>query len=515
MVSLGFCQLSCLLFLIKIDIAFTANSDCLDNEFEDERGNCLPCKQCGPGQELSEDCGSGRDPQCVPCRPSRYKEDRGHQRCLRCLPCFVINRVLKVNCTPTVNSVCGDCLPGFYSKTRIGGLQELECFPCTTNTPPTESQCQPRPGSGQPTSTVSPPRDPVVLVAVVMVALALIVVTLVTFSVLCCGRFFKTQCQKAFRRSQNFGGQPGRVTERWETARSSREEQPIPPCCFGPPETCKQVQERALHEVLAVANKTSPSTQARCNEHCFPQPSVELSPLPPAPVKPHYTRSVSETQPLIRNSGCSDCFSGCSPASDPSHVTGEHPSTQTHSCASEQQQWSHAPVECTELDLQNYSEDGFSAGDHAAPNRSHGSMPATRSHNCVSIDMTRDGHISPDVKKPRSTCRHLPHKTTTCEDLVSQLNGVTSGLQISHIPSQLVVSLGLALDPAMPGLKDFRAVGAALGVPSQLVNHMQGFESLHTHLSASSSCTLLHLAQALKDMGRTDALSLICKHFQQ
>uniref|UniRef100_F7D7R4 Ectodysplasin A2 receptor n=1 Tax=Xenopus tropicalis TaxID=8364 RepID=F7D7R4_XENTR len=262
-------QLFCLLFLTELGLIFNSASGCLESEFEDASGKCVPCTQCGPGQELSEDCGSERDLRCVPCRPGRYKEDRGHQRCLRCLPCHIINRVLKANCTLTTNSVCGECLLGYYSKTRIGGLQELECFPCTAHTPSTESQF----------STPSPPRDPVVLVAVIAVTLSLLVVALVTFSVICCGRFFKSQCQRG--------------------------------------------------------NILNPK-----------QPSVELCMLPSDPVKPYYKRSVSETQPLIRNSACSDCFSSQEPQS-----------TAARSCATEQQHWSHAPVECTELDLQNFSSD--------------------------------------------------------------------------------------------------------------------------------------------------------------
>ncbi|XP_063287061.1 tumor necrosis factor receptor superfamily member 27 [Pelobates fuscus] len=514
MATFGFWQLVYLLVLIQIGLVFTVNADCQENEFEDERGNCLPCKQCGPGQELSEDCGNGRDAQCVPCRPGRYKEDRGHQRCLRCLPCAVINRVLKVNCTPTMNSICGDCLPGFYSKTRIGGLQELECFPCTSNTPSTEPQCQSRPASLQPVSTVSPPRDPVILVAVIMVALALILIALVTFSVLCCGRFFKIQCQRAFQRSHNFAGHRRSVVESLETTQSPHEEQPIPQCCFRSPETCQQIQSPLEEESHAVSDKSSPSTRAKCNDLGDLQPSVDLCPLPPASIKPHYTRSVSETQPLIRNSGCSDCFSGCTPTSDSSQVVAEQLSTKTQSCASEQQHWSHAPVECTELDLQNFSSEvGFSASDHTVPKNSHGSLPGPSSHTCVNMDITQDGATSSTKIEQRSTCRHLSHQITTCQDLVSKLKNVTLGLHISQIPHSLVLSLGHQLDQFIPGQKNFKDLGISLGLSTQIINHMQGFEALHTHLSTRSSCTLLQMVQTLQDLARVDALSVICKHF--
>ncbi|XP_017952391.1 tumor necrosis factor receptor superfamily member 27 isoform X1 [Xenopus tropicalis] len=350
-------------------LIFNSASGCLESEFEDASGKCVPCTQCGPGQELSEDCGSERDLRCVPCRPGRYKEDRGHQRCLRCLPCHIINRVLKANCTLTTNSVCGECLLGYYSKTRIGGLQELECFPCTAHTPSTESQCHPKVGPYQPVSTPSPPRDPVVLVAVIAVTLSLLVVALVTFSVICCGRFFKSQCQRAFLRSQDFAGQPRTLVEGPVMHRSMHspcEERPVPPCCFGAPETCRQMQGH-LEEIHAAS---APSSTPGAGNILNPkQPSVELCMLPSDPVKPYYKRSVSETQPLIRNSACSDCFSSQEPQS-----------TAARSCATEQQHWSHAPVECTELDLQNFSSDST-----GSPNQSEHSdtvlpAPAAETH---------------------------------------------------------------------------------------------------------------------------------------
>ncbi|XP_069922473.1 tumor necrosis factor receptor superfamily member 27 isoform X12 [Oryctolagus cuniculus] len=119
--------------------------DCQENEYWDQWGRCVTCQQCGPGQELSKDCGYGEggDAYCTACPPRRYKSSWGHHRCQSCINCAVINRVQKANCTPTSNAVCGDCLPRFYRKTRIGGLQDQECIPCTKQTPTSEVQCLP------------------------------------------------------------------------------------------------------------------------------------------------------------------------------------------------------------------------------------------------------------------------------------------------------------------------------------------------------------------------------------
>ncbi|KAM3910477.1 tumor necrosis factor receptor superfamily member 27 [Leptodactylus fuscus] len=489
------CPLICILLVFKMGLFSSEAADCLKNELEDEQGNCIPCKQCGPGYELSEDCGSGRDGQCLPCRPGRYKEDRGHHHCLRCQNCAVINRSLKANCTLTSNSICGDCLPGFYSKTQIGGFRELECFPCTPHTPRTEGQCYPR--LVQPTSTSPPPRDPVLLVAIVMVAMSLILVTLVTISVICCGRFLKSQFQRAFRRSQDFAGQPGRVDEgRREPAHIAHEEQQIPPCCFGSTGIPSQVQAVPLEEVHVISkNVTTNSCTASSALSSLP-PSVELCAIPPPPLKPHYSRSVSETQPLIRNSGCSDCFSGCGPPSEPSQGAVEPLSTQTHSCASEKQHWSHAPVECTEMDLEILSEDASQV--HLRVNKSpHKQL---RMHTC-----TCTAPAGPSTST----------QTEMCDDLVSCLNSTTLGLPISQIPDSLLMSLAHKLDAMTPGVKDFRDIGIALGVQPNLVDRMAGFRALHDHLSSNISCTLLHLVHTLQRLQRRDALTLICSHFGQ
>lgn len=69
-------------------------------------------------------------------------------------------------------------------------------------------------------------------------------------------------------------------------------------------------------------------------------------------------RGFLETQPVLRNSGCSDCAAGVSFFPEISWdsegpTDGAAPSA---SCATDLQHgWPHAPVECTELDLHNFS----------------------------------------------------------------------------------------------------------------------------------------------------------------
>uniref|UniRef100_A0A674HXV8 Ectodysplasin A2 receptor n=1 Tax=Terrapene triunguis TaxID=2587831 RepID=A0A674HXV8_9SAUR len=277
--------------------------ECQESEYLDEHRKCVPCRECGPGWELSKECGygEGRDAQCTACPPRRFKDSWGFHGCKTCLSCPLINRVQKSNCTATSNAACGECLPGFYSKTRIGGLQDLECIPCTKQTPSSEPQCT--------TTLVKvviptvPPQDTALLV-LTSSALVIIVLVLLALAIICCKRFWKSQCQQGLQ---------------------------IP----------------AL------------------------QPNLEAIAVSPNP-KSQLARSVLETQPLIRNSGSSDC-SGTAGFTEAL--------TPLSSCASEMHpKWPHAPVECTELDLQKFSTQAEFMG--------------TKTHNSSTIKLT-------DVESPR------------------------------------------------------------------------------------------------------------------
>lgn len=50
------------------------------------------------------------------CRPHRFKEDWGFQKCKPCLDCALLSRFQKANCSATSDAVCGDCLPGYVAS---------------------------------------------------------------------------------------------------------------------------------------------------------------------------------------------------------------------------------------------------------------------------------------------------------------------------------------------------------------------------------------------------------------
>ncbi|XP_022347302.1 tumor necrosis factor receptor superfamily member 27 isoform X1 [Enhydra lutris kenyoni] len=282
--------------------------DCQENEYWDQWGQCVTCQLCGPGQELSKDCGYGEggDAYCTACPPRRFKSSWGHHRCQTCITCAVINRIQKANCTATSNAVCGDCLPRFYRKTRIGGLQDQECIPCTKQTPTSEVQCAFQLSLVKANIPTVPPQEATLV--------ALMSSLLVVFSLAFLGLFF-FYCKQFFNRHC----QHEKLTLF-----------PDPP--LGSLNLIPQFAGGSLQfEAVEAAEEESLSMP----------PGQETSPESPL------SESICETQPLnpILDD---DCSSTCGLPTQESFTMV--------SCASESHShWVHTPIECTELDLQKFS----------------------------------------------------------------------------------------------------------------------------------------------------------------
>uniref|UniRef100_A0A670YZD9 Ectodysplasin A2 receptor n=1 Tax=Pseudonaja textilis TaxID=8673 RepID=A0A670YZD9_PSETE len=274
--------------------------ECREGEYLDDHGECNPCKECGPGFELSKECGygEGREAECTPCQPRRFKDRWGPHGCKSCLSCSLINRAQKSNCSTTSDATCGGCFPGFYSKTQIGGFQDLECVPCTKQTPPSEPQCLSRIGLEE--SSTDPAQDPA-LVVLTSSALALLALVLLTVAILYCQQFWKSQCQQALQ--------------------------------------------------------FIPGADVSGSRLPHPQPDTDWSKLVTVTSTTPTARSLLETQPLMGTSGLHSCsFHGAFSESREDHSRGPDGLAQPASCARESQHcWPHAPVECTELDLQAFS----------------------------------------------------------------------------------------------------------------------------------------------------------------
>ncbi|KFO53782.1 Tumor necrosis factor receptor superfamily member 27, partial [Corvus brachyrhynchos] len=265
---------------------------CQESEYLDDQKKCVPCRKCMPGQELSKDCGDGSG---------------GDAQCVACPPRKFKDRWGHHGCKPstgpaTADAVCGECLPGFYRKARISGQLEWECIPCTKQTPSSEPQCRSRTNLVKVAVPTVPPQD-TALLALTSSALVIIVLVLLALSIIYCKRFWKSQCQR--------------------------------------------VQFISDGEAVGLQ---LPSLQPEMD---LP-PAIAIS----TASKAQLGRSLLESQPLIRASGHSDCLDGVLPPPAPRQ---DRPGpvealAPLSSCASEMQhKWPHAPVECTELDLQKFS----------------------------------------------------------------------------------------------------------------------------------------------------------------
>ncbi|XP_010132085.1 PREDICTED: tumor necrosis factor receptor superfamily member 27 [Buceros rhinoceros silvestris] len=456
--------------------------NCQESEYLDEHGKCTPCRSCMPGQELSKDCGdgSGGDAQCIPCPPRKFKDSWGHHGCKPCLSCTLINRIQKSNCTATTNAVCGECLPGFYRKARISGQLDWECIPCTKQTPSSEPQCRSRPTLVKVAVPTVPPQD-TALLALTSSALVIIVLVLLALSIIYCKRFWKSQCQRVFLRTQNFSGQQAMFPSAAAPGRFLCEEQMSGPCCLGVKNLtpCYRQAEGPVEVVQFISEGEAVGLQLPSL-----QPEMDLPTAVAASQthRAHLGRSLLESQPLIRTSGRSDCLAGVLPPSDLRQGTAETLAPLS-SCASEMQhKWPHAPVECTELDLQKFSTQAEFVGGERPEDA------ASRAAQRIPVD--------------------------DAQSLVTQISSTAKGLPVAELPHSLVQSLGFLLDPSLNGVKNFSHVALELGVTPQLLGRISGFEQLIAHFTYSGeTVTVPLLAQALQQLQRFDALLLLCDHF--
>ncbi|XP_023689801.2 tumor necrosis factor receptor superfamily member 27 [Paramormyrops kingsleyae] len=312
---------------------------CLENQYF-YNGECRTCHQCGPGLELSEECGygSGGNAHCIHCGVRSYKEDWGHHNCKICLSCKQLNRQQILPCTARRNTVCGNCLPGFYSKTRIDGLQDLECMPCGA-TSGTESRCTRNKvvdtdinGNAE----TSPQRD---VAAIAMCGTVVTMAIVLSLLLLVC--IWHALLKKMFKvcREPQHHSEDSAIISNGE-ALVLNVEKDVQLSGFLP------VSEDSATVDIPVALKSILHTRGVLENSETSSRSRSL-----------------DFQPLMRNSSCSQCSAqsvshgSCDSSDSRDCFTGECPSllkTDNKYCASDQQggYW-HAPIECTELDFRS------------------------------------------------------------------------------------------------------------------------------------------------------------------
>uniref|UniRef100_A0A4W6EBC6 TNFR-Cys domain-containing protein n=1 Tax=Lates calcarifer TaxID=8187 RepID=A0A4W6EBC6_LATCA len=91
-----------------------SEQSCDQTEFLHPNGTCVACPVCGPGEQLSEDCGfgDGGEGVCMLCEGGRFSPDTSVAPCRRCTQCNLLNRLEKTACSLTSDALCGQCLPG-------------------------------------------------------------------------------------------------------------------------------------------------------------------------------------------------------------------------------------------------------------------------------------------------------------------------------------------------------------------------------------------------------------------
>ncbi|XP_072361902.1 tumor necrosis factor receptor superfamily member 27 isoform X2 [Scyliorhinus torazame] len=360
---------------------FPSMRDCGASEFRDVDGNCKLCKECGLGMEMSKDCGfgAGAGAQCVICRPKWYKDSWSQQKCKLCLSCVLVNRIQEKNCTVSSNAVCGKCLPGFYRKTRLGGFPDTECIPCT-DPAPGEPQCISRASVARDLNSEAAPYD-TALVAVLCSALT----TILLAALLLCFIY----CRKLIADKQNNGHPRPHATGRYRVESLCSEVQVDDASTEGLIMHCQKISAgknaaQRAGPADVVPPEEAPWTLGSCFVAYLSPPgsqdqgrSTVTCPALSGPPSPEYRQGGSSGQQLLdHTSGGIDGSAGCPPVGTSSCGMDAGPlpgcgegagvssggggicQTPALHCASvSRYRQQHAPMECTELDLQEYLTD--------------------------------------------------------------------------------------------------------------------------------------------------------------
>ncbi|KAG7484250.1 hypothetical protein MATL_G00047440 [Megalops atlanticus] len=484
--------------------------DCSEKEYY-YKGECHICQQCGPGQELSEECGygSGAHAYCTSCNVRFYKEDWGHHNCKLCQSCKRVNRHELFPCTTRSNAVCGECLPGFYSKTRIDGLQDAECMPCVPSSG-SERQCSRSRGVGveKVWSSQAPPPQAAVAAAIcgalVTVAVALSVLLFVYCRCTSFRKLFKgrDRSQSGSRSEYNQA-----ITGNVETLilNLEKEVQVSVPC-------------------KGSAAEDSPASLRSCLKACaFPGPPVTASDH-----QPRYPSSLSETQPLMGSSTCSNCSLGCvSQKSSGSTNSREYLMEPPRAlfdeanlyCASDQQERRrHAPVECTELDFNSsiVVDGNVASAEITASKQATGGSAETLSEEQLTSPSAHPMQSNNSCLNRNQQCScnnfRCSNMVPNVLSLLKRSCLLMQGVHLGMLPQAVVESLASKLDPAFPGVKNYQQVALELGVPPEVLQNLRGFNHVFQYLSTSTLHTVPDLLNTFHHLQRFDTLLLLCEY---
>ncbi|XP_036436894.1 tumor necrosis factor receptor superfamily member 27 [Colossoma macropomum] len=428
--------------------------DCAEDEYY-FHGECHRCQQCPPGQELKEECGYGVGVSavCVQCEERWFKGEWGSHSCRMCQTCRHLNRQEITPCTRTHNAACGDCLPGFYSKRRLDGFQDLECLPCGP-APFRNAQCRSEGDNvGNVWSSEAPPHNVAVMTTACVVAVTMVTVLFVIVVLMYKGfGLFRSM----------FKG------------------------CLSPP--------GLGHRDLAASSvsdehRVTQSADVEASELCESStcPGLVSMAITPNPYPHHCT--ASESLPLQRSSICSDTSGVVSQATGspdiPSGLSWSFCFLNTslfftfaddltsggQHCAVEQESaWGHhAPVECSELDFIHVSLPlDLQASAHTQ------NQPPSTTHSIQHGERETGGGgwgggetRGEGNGERRSCCGDAAARSVTLmseSQLMERGCASLQGMHLGSLPLWLVKSLALKAGPRVSWSKQLPEGGAAPGI---------------------------------------------------
>ncbi|CAM9898742.1 tumor necrosis factor receptor superfamily member EDAR-like [Lampetra fluviatilis] len=111
-------------------------------------GLCQPCRQCPPGEEPNQVCGHdyGDGTTCEACPAGYYSDKLGYGKCQPHVDCELYNAKTQQGGDKQHDSVCGECLPGFYhcallSPDSSNRYNKNECCDCRRATTTKFPEC--------------------------------------------------------------------------------------------------------------------------------------------------------------------------------------------------------------------------------------------------------------------------------------------------------------------------------------------------------------------------------------
>ncbi|XP_077197323.1 tumor necrosis factor receptor superfamily member 19L [Paroedura picta] len=106
---------------------------CRGQEYRTAKGRCLPCAGCPPGEEPDRKCGFGEGLGmiCKRCSADAFSSSYGLEPCASHTHCEDKRRVRVSPGTAAADTLCGDCMPGYYSPEGETD-PKTTCLPCAS-----------------------------------------------------------------------------------------------------------------------------------------------------------------------------------------------------------------------------------------------------------------------------------------------------------------------------------------------------------------------------------------------